>query len=171
MDTRLCDKKINYDQDWTKKHLKSIEHAYFKAPYFGDLYPSLEAQLLKKHSSLTDLTISLIELISKNLGLTTTFSRARDIPGNAGASLNDRILEIARAVGANSIYLGAKAAEYVYPSYYAPHGVQIEFQNFQHPTYPQQFGEFVEYMSIIDLIVNVGWQQARRVLLSQSAHP
>ena len=34
--------------------------------------------------------------------------------------------------------------------------IDIEFQRYEHPTYNQLFGEFIPYMSVIDLLFNEG---------------
>jgi len=34
--------------------------------------------------------------------------------------------------------------------------VKIDFQDYKHPTYPQLSGDFLPYMSIIDLLFNCG---------------
>jgi hypothetical protein len=34
--------------------------------------------------------------------------------------------------------------------------IPIKYNEYDHPEYPQLFGEFVPYMSIIDLLFNVG---------------
>jgi hypothetical protein len=42
-------------------------------------------------------------------------------------------------------------------------GISVEWQDFAHPLYPQLHGEFVPFMSAIDLILNCG-DESRAVL-------
>ncbi|MFN2499498.1 MAG: WbqC family protein, partial [Pyrinomonadaceae bacterium] len=43
---------------------------------------------------------------------------------------------------------------------FARHGIEVEWQNYRHPVYPQQHGEFVPYLSMLDLLLNCGDQSA-----------
>ena len=36
------------------------------------------------------------------------------------------------------------------------HGIAVEWQDFAHPVYPQLHGEFVPYLSALDLLLNCG---------------
>jgi hypothetical protein len=38
------------------------------------------------------------------------------------------------------------------------------YSTFSHPTYPQQFGEFVSNLSIVDVLMNRGARETRRLL-------
>ena len=46
-------------------------------------------------------------------------------------------------------------------------GVTVEWQDYRHPTYPQQHGEFVPYLSAIDLLLNCG-DESRAILESEN---
>ena len=35
-------------------------------------------------------------------------------------------------------------------------GIKVEFQDYRHPEYPQLFGDFIAYMSVVDLLFNTG---------------
>jgi hypothetical protein len=43
--------------------------------------------------------------------------------------------------------------------------VEVLWQDYQHPEYPQQHGGFVPYLSAIDLLLNCG-DDSRRILES-----
>ena len=48
--------EIDYNQNWNTKHLKSIKQVYAKAKNFEKIFPLLENILIKKWSSLADLS-------------------------------------------------------------------------------------------------------------------
>jgi len=35
-------------------------------------------------------------------------------------------------------------------------GIKLSYQNYKHPTYSQLYGDFIPYMSVIDLLFNEG---------------
>jgi hypothetical protein len=49
---------------------------------------------------------------------------------------------------------GNAAQDYLDEARFAAAG--IEWHNYPHPTYTQQHGKFVPYLSVLDLLLNVG---------------
>ena len=67
-----------------------------------------------------------------------------------------RLLNICRKLGADEYYTGAAAKNYFDLKLFDEAGINVEFQNYRHPVYPQLFGDFIPYMSVVDLIFNMG---------------
>ena len=42
--------------------------------------------------------------------------------------------------------------------------IDVKWHSYEHPTYPQRFHGFEPYMSIIDLLFNVGAKEAKKIL-------
>jgi hypothetical protein len=47
-------------------------------------------------------------------------------------------------------------------------GIQIYFQDYKHPTYEQLWGDFVPYMSIIDVLFNVGAGRTAEIIMENN---
>ena len=69
---------------------------------------------------------------------------------------NQRLIDICRYFEAKTFYEGAKGADYIDLERFAREGIEIVFQRYRHPTYPQLFGDFLSHQSAIDLIMNTG---------------
>jgi len=41
------------------------------------------------------------------------------------------------------------------------YGIEVEWQDYVHPVYPQQDGDFVLYLSMVDLLFNCGEENPR----------
>ncbi|MDN3668455.1 WbqC family protein [Echinicola jeungdonensis] len=54
--------KIDYDQKWTNVHLRGIQSAYGKAPFFEHFFPYLEDVYKKKIDNLYDFNLELLTL-------------------------------------------------------------------------------------------------------------
>ncbi|MEZ0484889.1 WbqC family protein [Fibrella aquatica] len=68
------DVQIDYSQHWIDRHLRCLQSAYAKSPYFEYLMPEIE-QILKQHPPLLfDLNWSLLTLCRKWLRLSTPIS-------------------------------------------------------------------------------------------------
>lgn len=156
--------RIDHSRDWPTKHARTLRQAYARAPRVEEVVEGYLAVAQDGPELLVDLTIPLVEWLAERLGTSRPTSRSSDVPGDPDADLNERILEIAQHHGATGLYLGAKAAEYVPPAFYEPYGIEVVFQDYTHPTYPQPHGEFLSHMSAVDLLVNVPAAQVREVV-------
>ncbi len=68
-------------------------------------------------------------------------------------SLQDRIC---RALEAEVYLSGSHGRAYLDEGPFAEHGIEVRYQEFQHPVYPQRWGDFLSHMSTIDLLFNCG---------------
>ncbi len=64
---RYIDLLIDDSQNWRKIHLRGIQSAYGKAPFFDYFYPDLEKILLRQTRFLYDLNFHLLTLCLNNL--------------------------------------------------------------------------------------------------------
>jgi len=64
--------KISYAEDWIKNHLRSIESAYRRTPYYEYYIDRIEEILAKKHEYLIDLNLELTAYLIEKIGLTCT---------------------------------------------------------------------------------------------------
>jgi hypothetical protein len=67
-------------------------------------------------------------------------------------------------VGATHYLSGNGARDYMQPEKFAQAGIQVVWQQFSHPVYPQQFGAFVPYLSSLDVLFNCGITASRQIL-------
>ena len=59
-------------------------------------------------------------------------------------------------MGAKEYLTGDAAKEYLDVPLFESHGVKVRLHNYKHPGYPQLFGEFIPYLSVIDVLFNCG---------------
>jgi hypothetical protein len=69
-------------------------------------------------------------------------------------------------VQADRYLSGVGARAYFEPEPFAAAGIEVLWQNFKHPIYPQLYGEFIPGLSSIDLLFNCGIAKSREVLRS-----
>jgi hypothetical protein len=140
---------------WAQKHCSTLRQLYSKAPFFAEYYPRLEETLMPTWEKLVDLDLALIRLIAGWLGLTTDII----LSSTLGCYAEDptlRLVEICRQVGADIFYEGSSGKNYLDLPRFAAAGVQVVFQDYQCRPYPQLYGEFLPYLSIVDLLFNCG---------------
>jgi hypothetical protein len=150
------------DSRWKKKHLRTVQHAYGRAPYFDEVY-ELYARELEPDRQFVELTVGLIDAIARYLGIDTPRIRLSELLADHGQK-TDLILEVCRAVGASTYLSGTFARVYNDEEMLASHGISVRYDEFECPVYPQLWGEFVPNLSVLDLLFNCGPGSAEVVL-------
>lgn len=146
----LIDNKMN----WRKKHLKGIEQNYKKSQFFKDYFYIFEETFSKEWKYLIDLDMEFIYRLNAVLGLNRKIIFASDL--NIKTDKTGRLINICQMLNASKYLTGDAAKEYIDAGEFIKHNIQLEFHNYSHPTYKQLYGEFIPYLSIIDLIFNHG---------------
>ncbi|HYL82308.1 MAG TPA: WbqC family protein, partial [Candidatus Acidoferrum sp.] len=157
---RIDQVEINSRTDWQRKHCQALRLYYGKAPHWEPFGPELLDLLEKPWTRLVDLNLSVTELLCKHLGIKTprlfaSTMEAREEP-------TDRLVDLCRAVG-GTVYLAGQGAaprpgepSYMEVGRFPRAGIQVHFQEYQHPTYPQRYDPFVSHLSVVDLLFNCG---------------
>jgi len=158
--------QIDNRQLWQHKHIQSIAQNYCKAPFFSEYYPALEALLLRKWEYLSELNISLIQLLCEQLGIETPCYTASKL-GDFSPDPDLRLIEIASGLGGHTYLAGAGGREYMRLNMFQEAGIEVVFQEYQHPEYNQLRGDFLSHLSVIDLLFNCG-PESRRILKGQA---
>ena len=151
---------------WKNKVLKSLHFNYQKADYFEELYKGLEAVFNRDHSLLIDLNIELITFIKDFLGLSTKLQRSSEICEGTEITSDQKILYVLNKLNATTYVSGAGSGSkrYIDEKEFENNNIDLIWQKFDHPKYPQLFGDFEANLSIIDLLFNCGKDFSRRLL-------
>lgn len=139
---------------WATRHLHALRANYAPCPFFGWLYPELEAVLTRPWTRLVDLDIALLHLLAGKLGLRPPAQRSSEL--GIGGERCTRLVRLCERLGCGRYYSGAAARDYLEPEVFAAAGIAVEFQDYAHPHYPQRYGDFVSHLSVVDLLFNCG---------------
>lgn len=148
---------INYENEWVQKHLNLIKNFYKKTPYFFKYYENLENILTKTYNSLHELNTNLILFFLKELEISTEILFCSEIcPKKIGGA--NRISYILKELEATNYISGTGpgSLRYIDEQEFINNNINLVWQNYKHPVYKQQYGKFIPYMSIIDLLFNEG---------------
>lgn len=150
----IKDVMIDNHLNWQKKHITSIRNNYGKAEYFKDYIEIFDKVYSKKWDFLIDLDIELIDRLCKALGLNRQIRFSSEL-GICGDRIQ-RLIGICKLFNADVFYEGESGKNYIDEENFKNEGITIEYQTYHHPTYKQLYGDFIPYMSIIDLLFNEG---------------
>ncbi len=135
------DVKVDYSQDWIRRHLGCFQSAYGKSPFYEYYAPELKGVFEKKYTYLVDLNYDLLTICLRLVGIKNKVTYILSGDENGSLGVVDEVSQ-----------LNNKKNQGIY-KYYKPE------------PYYQTFGnDFVSNLSIVDLIFNMG-PEARSVLL------
>jgi len=145
---------ISNASNWRRKHQTAIQSNYAKAPYFQTYRPMLQGILEREWTHLAELNVHLVKVLADCLGIRTRWVLASEM--HVEGRSTEAIVDLTRMVGADTYLSGAGGHEYLDTSRFGEEGIQLQFQHYDHPVYPQIHGEFKSHLSVIDLLLNCG---------------
>jgi len=142
--------------DWQKDHYNKIYYAYRKAPYFKLFNDWLEEIYLDGiWGNLSILNQGLIKSVTGLLGYKTKFMNSTEI--KCEGKKQDKLISTLKTLGADCYLSGPAGKNYINENDFTKSGIKIEWMEYNYPEYPQLHGKFVHEVSIIDMIMNLGY--------------
>ena len=151
---KILDVGIDDRTPWARKHIASVRQAYARAPFLHRYLPELEALLQREWTHLVDLDLACVDLMAGWLQMQPRIERSSRLGIDGRRS--ERLVNICRHFGATTYVSGDAAQAYLDVELFARHGIAVEWQRYTHPVYPQLHGDFVPYLSALDLLLNCG---------------
>ena len=150
----ILEVEIDASSRFKEKHIAAIEQNYHKAPHFKQAIEML-SPLRDFNMMLSELNIALIKKIASHLGILTPTQRSSELIG--GGTKANLLAALCQEVGATQYISPPGSRTYLDESNaFAQKDIQVNYFNYIHPEYTQLFGEFLPYLSAIDLIFNRG---------------
>ena len=150
------------EDGWQKKHINSIKTAYSKTEYFNDFFPYIEDLLSKKYENLAILNIECMEMILRYLGIEKKIIISSELKINEIKT--KRLVEIVKRLNGDIYLSGDGGRDYLDENLFDENGIKLVYLNYKPQRYRQLWGDFVENLSIIDLIFNEGKQNTLKIL-------
>ena len=152
MASSIDDIPIDNSQNWKRKHLRSIYMNYKKSPYFDELYPKLELLYQTDYKYFSELAFAHLEFWLNELQISTKVIKASMTTVKSKKSA--LILELCQQFEAKKYISGAQGINYLDEQSFKRKSIQIEYQNYKHPIYPQLFGEYIPNLAVVDYWMN-----------------
>jgi len=145
------------DPQFSSNHIRAIELAYRRSHYFYQYFSAFRKRIEDlREGLLLDLNLGLIAWALKVLGITTPVVRASSL--GVSGKRTELLANICESTGATEYLSPMGSAAYLVAEQEVLHrrGIDIFFQNYQHPQYRQVFDPFDPFASVIDVIFNHG---------------
>lgn len=137
-DKRIKDMEINNREDWRSKHWKSLYMNYKKAPCFH-LYSDFFEDLYKKDwDRLFPLLKYTMDYFLKELKTQTKVHVQSEL--KITNKKEQLILDLCEHFKAKMFVFGALGKDYADKASFESKGIKLLFQEYEHPSYPQMWG-------------------------------
>ncbi|MFO0453454.1 MAG: WbqC family protein [Pseudomonadota bacterium] len=148
--------RLQAKKDWQPGHVALIEQAYRRAPYCDAMLGLVQEVYAPEASSLADLATRSIDVVCQYLGMATRKVFLSSSSLNIAGASSQRVLDIVKSVGGDTYVTGHGAQGYLDHELFENAGVEVRYLAYRKTPYPQLHGEFTPYVSVLDLIANVG---------------
>ena len=153
--TPITEVTVDAGQSWAASHLSAIEHAYADAPHLGRYREALRRHYATAWTRLAPLAVASAQWLARALGVAA--------PARLASSLRvterdptGRLVQLCRAVGADTYLAGRDGASYMDLEQFEAAGIHVLYQTYAHPKYAQLHGEFAPNCSTLDLLLTHG---------------
>ena len=145
---------ISYETDWPQEHCNKIHENYRSAPYFSSYWSDIEKILTHKYEKLIDLNLTLINYFNKVLDITTKNIKSSEL--SVIQTKTERLIEICSKLNATCYVAGLGGKNYLDEKLFLNSGIKLLYENFSYQTYNQLYGNFIDNLSVVDLLMNEG---------------
>ncbi len=142
-------------QHWAHKACRSIEQSYAKAPYLATYWPPVREVLQRPYDMLRDLNVALIRVLGDALGCDAPLYLASAL-GVESTDPTERLVDLCLALRGDAYLSGREGRVYLRQERFGQAGLALDFQQVEAPVYPQLHGDFISYLSVLDVLFNAG---------------
>lgn len=160
---RILDKCIDNPANgekrwWGPLRYLTLYHGYRQTPFFERYAPQVQAILESRWERLVDLDLALIDFLRACFDIHTPIRKSSEL--DVQGQRSELLLNICRVLGADTYLAGMGGSRaYLERAMFAAANVNIAWQEFRHPCYPQfGRGPFIPGLSALDLLFNCGPQ-------------
>ncbi len=163
MARRFCDLEIS-QPDWQEKHLNTLNAYYGKHRFYSEVLPHIAPVFRNAYTLLVDPVVASMRISMQLLGIPTAIISQHELDYDRTTRKNDLVLALVQAAGADVYLAGTGSKAYMQLETFAAQGIQVNFNHFVHPVYPQKNTQkFEPGISCLDLLFNVGIEHARKI--------
>lgn len=166
MNKSILKLEIDNSIDWSKKHWNNLLANYKKAPFFHEHSDFFLSIYEKKWIYLTDIITPILDYLLKELKIQTKIIKQSEL--KTTEKKQQLIIELCKKTNSDKFVFGTLGRNYAVEDTFNDKGIQIYFQQYKHPIYTQRFGQFMPYMSILDLLFNVGSDAAYQIIMKDN---
>ena len=152
----IRDVRIDTSRNWRRKQWKTLRLSYAGAPFFERYADAVDRLYNTRWTHLIDLNLAGLTVLREALKISTPVVRSSRLDLNLETS-TERIISMVKTLGCDRYMSGRGGSlDYLDRDRFEAAGIDLVFDDFAHPRYPQRGDTFVPGLSAIDLLFNAG---------------
>lgn len=151
----LHDIRIDTSHHWQRKHDRALRQSYGRSPHFAAIEPLLVVLYTTPAERLVDFTMIGLEWLRERLGVAVEIVYSSRLDAGA-ATGTERLVRLTRAVGGEVYVTGSGSRGYLEPAQFYAAGLGLEWQDYVEQPYRQGRGAFVNRLSALDAMAELG---------------
>jgi hypothetical protein len=155
--------RIKDSVPWREKMRKTIQASYGKTRHFARVFEAIRELIENPTNELAVYNTTAIRTLASALGLNPGKLVNSSECGVQGTG-TERLVSLVKAVDGGAYLAGGGAAGYQRDELFAEAEIELVAQEFRHPHYPQTVEPAVEGLSIIDALMNCGFDGTAALL-------
>jgi len=150
------DVHIDPQHTWRHQHWRTLTVSYSVSPFFEEFEEELYNIYQKNWTDLFDLNVQLIKLLKNMLGITTpVYFTSEHAPAE---NRDEKVHQLLTKFNCAGYLISAREKKLMDEEKLINYQKSLLVHEFAHPVYHQRFGEFQAGLSIIDLLMNEGYE-------------
>ncbi|CAB5083901.1 hypothetical protein D3OALGA1CA_421 [Olavius algarvensis associated proteobacterium Delta 3] len=152
----LMEVEIDNSTKWQRKMSEKIKHCYSKSRHYHPYFEVIDGIIHAcKYERLIDFNMAFIDFFRGVFDIDTplVFSSELDV---AEYQVSDLILEICKKMNAAVYLCGPSGKDYLDLESFEKANIEIVWQQFEHPEYPQTGDAFIPNLSALDFVFCCG---------------
>ena len=148
-----------------RKLIRQFEGAYAKAPQFKSAMPLVAEIVAFPDDNLFRYILNSLQMVCRYLDIGTAFRISSEATVSRDERGSEKVQALCRHFGADT-YLNLPGGRELYDKDdFRNQGLELQFIEMLDIAYPQEAGEFVPKLSVIDVLMNVDKDEIRENLL------
>lgn len=153
------------NRDFINKHLESIKQNYKKSEYFNEIFPDIERIYLDVESdNFSDFNIRLLKFLFNKFDKNKKVFLSSELGLDYTKRSTEALIDACQKVGADKYLSGSGAKNYINESLFLDNNIELIWQDFHHPIYKQLGNDFIENLSVLDALFNLGYQKTYEII-------
>lgn len=148
------DVETNELRPWREDHIRTLETFYRKAPHGQEMIEQIRESYASADDLLVNLCVDIIERAHRHYGLETRLIRASEL--DVEGSSSELLARIVEACDGDVYLSGPSGRNYLDSAPFDERNIAVTYHEFTPEPYPQQDGDFVGGLSILDHWANCG---------------
>lgn len=160
----ITEMEFAQDAPWRSKMVNTLSLNYKKAAFYNDIFPFIKELIENAENNIAAYNINAIKTIAVKLDIPAIkFHRSSEMLQESHS--NELLISLTKQLGGDIYLCGGGADGYQDETIFTNAGVELRYQQFQHPVYEQiAVPTFIPGLSIIDALMNTGWDGVKELI-------